>query len=183
MAGEDEKSRYYIDPDSGMLIAGGDGGLNSQGEGEWTPEQLQAWEGGDASSYESSAGGHDTNASTTSSYAALGNAFGKSTWNASTTAEEEDWTGIVLEPVNEYDDYAHQMYQSHVAVYPEVQTSVTGQRFQFLGKCQNMNSWDGWERSKTKRPEPKSKPSDSNKAARVQAFVPSSSMEFNSQGS
>ena len=94
MAGEDEKSRYYIDPDSGMLIAGGEGGPNSQGEVEWTPEQLQAWEGGDASSYESSAGGHDTNASTTSSYAALGNAFGKSTWNASTTVEEEDWTGI-----------------------------------------------------------------------------------------
>ena len=87
--GEDEKSRYYIDPDSGMLIAGGEGGSNSQREVEWTPEQLQAWEGGDASSYESS-----QPQTPTSSYAALGNAFGKSTWNASTTAEEEDWTGI-----------------------------------------------------------------------------------------
>ena len=97
---EGSNSGYYIDPDSGMLIAGGsdqqNSGSGSQGDLEWTPEQLQAWEEGNDASYEQQGGGTNYNASapSPSSYAALGNAFGKSTWNTSTTAEEEDWTGI-----------------------------------------------------------------------------------------
>lgn len=65
------------------------------------------------------------------------------TWGDA-SPREEDWTGIVLEPVNEFDDYAKKIYQTHVAVHPEVQISSTGQQFQFLGKCQNMDKWRGW---------------------------------------
>ena len=88
-------------------------------------------------------------------------------------SEGGEWTGdaIVLEPVNPWDDYN---YGGSVAVHTRsasiprcycaqtfcgdnynssrpfaqtrrIQTSKTGQQFQFLAKCQNVDRWSGWE--------------------------------------
>lgn len=178
-------SDYYIDENSGMLIMGsGTGNASSSQQSQEWGQDGQDWEASEDAVYNNT---HHVDPPQ-QKYASFGTSFGKSTWGSKLTQEEEDWTGIVLEPVNEYDDYAKAIFQTQVAVYPVVQKTETGQQFQFLGKCQNMDKWKGWE---TPENSPSSSVSSkdgaggsidshgsSDLSTDVPSFVPSGSMEF-----